>query len=116
MFKYLGYFVRWLLPAPVSQPTQVDYQMLYHNLLFIYGIIYNHHYTQTNTNNVNKIDWLIDFLVFNATFSNISAIPWRPVLVVEETGVASRVRPLLSFTKPDANPRRIVDRFVWVDR
>ena len=27
------------------------------------------------------------FLVFNATFSNISAISWRPVLVVEETGV-----------------------------
>jgi hypothetical protein len=28
-----------------------------------------------------SIDW---FLVFNATFSNISAISWRPVLVVEE--------------------------------
>jgi len=27
------------------------------------------------------------FIVFNATFSNISAIPWRPVLVVEETGL-----------------------------
>jgi hypothetical protein len=24
------------------------------------------------------------FFVFNATFSNISAISWRPVLVVEE--------------------------------
>ena len=30
---------------------------------------------------------LICFLVFNATFSNISAISWRPVLVVEEAGV-----------------------------
>jgi len=30
---------------------------------------------------------LIRFLVFNATFSNISAISWRPVLVVEEAGV-----------------------------
>jgi hypothetical protein len=31
---------------------------------------------------------LIDlFLVFNATFNNISAISWRPVLVVEEAGV-----------------------------
>jgi hypothetical protein len=28
-----------------------------------------------------------DFLCFNATFSNISAISWRPVLVVEEAGV-----------------------------
>jgi hypothetical protein len=26
-------------------------------------------------------------LVFSATFSNISAISWRPVLVVEEAGV-----------------------------
>ena len=29
------------------------------------------------------IDW---FLVFNATFSNISAISWWPVFVVEEAG------------------------------
>jgi hypothetical protein len=34
----------------------------------------------------NRFD-LIWFLVFNATFSNISAILWRPVLVVEESGV-----------------------------
>jgi hypothetical protein len=46
------------------------------------------------------IDWLISyieaedkhdlihwFIVFNATFSNIAAISWRPVLVVEEAGV-----------------------------
>ena len=32
--------------------------------------------------------WLIDwFLVFSATFSNISAISWRPVVVVEEAGI-----------------------------
>ena len=30
---------------------------------------------------------LIDFLCFNATFSNISAISCGPVLVVEEAGV-----------------------------
>jgi hypothetical protein len=30
---------------------------------------------------------LNECLVFNATFSNISAISWRPVLVVEEAGV-----------------------------
>ena len=30
---------------------------------------------------------LVWFLVFNATFSNISAISWRPGLVVEEAGV-----------------------------
>jgi hypothetical protein len=31
--------------------------------------------------------WLILFIFFNAIFSNISAISWRPVLVVEETTV-----------------------------
>jgi len=35
-------------------------------------------------------DWL---LVFNANFSNISAISWRPVLVVEEAGVRTRREP-----------------------
>jgi hypothetical protein len=35
-----------------------------------------------------KTDWLIDFGVLNATFSNISAISWRPVLLVEEVGVS----------------------------
>jgi hypothetical protein len=33
-----------------------------------------------------QIDFIL-FLEFNATFSNISAISWRPVLVVEEAGV-----------------------------
>ena len=38
-----------------------------------------------NVYNQNKlIDW---FLVLNATFSNISAISWRSVLVVEEAGI-----------------------------
>jgi hypothetical protein len=36
-----------------------------------------------NIVNLNEFE----FLVFNATFSNISAISWRPVLVVEETRV-----------------------------
>jgi hypothetical protein len=35
------------------------------------------------------IRWII-VLVFNATFSNISAISWRPVLVVEEAGVPGK--------------------------
>jgi hypothetical protein len=34
------------------------------------------------------------FLVFNATFSNISAISWRPVLVVEEAGVLGSYKQL----------------------
>jgi len=27
------------------------------------------------------------FMVFNATFNNVSAISWRPVLLVDESGV-----------------------------
>jgi hypothetical protein len=36
---------------------------------------------------MNCLVFLIDFWCFNATFSNISAISWRPVLVVEEARV-----------------------------
>jgi hypothetical protein len=36
-------------------------------------------------------------LVFNTTFNNISAISWRPVLVVEEAGVPGEIhRPWAS--------------------
>ena len=79
-----------------------------------------------------------DFWCFNATFNNISAIWWRPVLVVEEAGVpgenhrpmasnwetlslaaASRVEssaPFFVIYKTGTNPRRIGDRLVWVVR
>ena len=33
---------------------------------------------------------MVDLFVLNATFSNISAISWRPVLVVEEAGAPER--------------------------
>jgi hypothetical protein len=37
------------------------------------------------------------FMVFNATFNNISAISWRSVLLVKETGVpGENHRPLAS--------------------
>ena len=32
--------------------------------------------------------WLaVKVMMFNATFSNIAAVSWRPVLVVEEAGI-----------------------------
>jgi hypothetical protein len=34
-----------------------------------------------------SVEMNLNFLVFSATFSDISAISWRPVLVVEEAGV-----------------------------
>ena len=33
---------------------------------------------------------LLGFMVFNATFNNISVISWRSVLLVEETGVPGK--------------------------
>ena len=41
------------------------------------------------------IDWFINLLYPNATFSNISAISWRPVLVVEEAGVPREKTPTM---------------------
>jgi hypothetical protein len=71
------------------------------------------------------------FLVFNATFSNISAISWRPVfnggrsrntqrepptmdkqLVSFITCGCQLSAPLFEFTKPGANTRCIGDRLV----
>jgi len=48
------------------------------------------------------ISYVFEFelLVFNATFRNISAISWRPVLVVEEAGVlGENHRPWVSNWK-----------------
>ena len=42
-----------------------------------------------------KYDWFDWFIVFNATFSNISAISWRPALVVKEAGVHRREPPTM---------------------
>jgi len=37
---------------------------------------------------ISGSDWLgVRAMVFNVTFNNISAISWRSVLLVEETGV-----------------------------
>jgi hypothetical protein len=40
---------------------------------------------------------LASFMVFNATFNNISAISWRSVLLVAETGVPEKIhKPVIS--------------------
>jgi hypothetical protein len=47
--------------------------------------------------NVGNFDLMFIFIVLNATFRNISAISWRPVLVVEEAGVPREIyRPWAS--------------------
>jgi len=45
-----------------------------------------------------KPNTMVWFMVFNATFNNISAILWRSVLLVEETGVpGEKHRPVASY-------------------
>jgi len=45
------------------------------------------------------------FLVFNATFNNISAISWRSVSLVEETGVpGENHRQILSHNVVSSTP------------
>jgi hypothetical protein len=34
---------------------------------------------------IDMVGWISWFMVFNATFNNISVISWRSVLLVEET-------------------------------
>jgi hypothetical protein len=43
--------------------------------------------TLWNDHSIDMPSGLIWFMVFNATFNNISVISWRSVLLVEETGV-----------------------------
>jgi len=38
-------------------------------------------------NIINRLSGLVGFMVFNATFNNISVISWRSVILVVETGV-----------------------------
>jgi hypothetical protein len=44
-----------------------------------------------------RFDWF-GFVVFNATFNNISTISWLSVLLVEETGVPEKTTDLLQVT------------------
>jgi hypothetical protein len=40
--------------------------------------------SKPNSNIIEEMDLIFDFWCFNAAFSNISVISWRPVLVMEE--------------------------------
>jgi hypothetical protein len=42
-----------------------------------------------NNDSFNRAVFQVWFLVFHATFNNISVISWRSILLVEETGVHS---------------------------
>jgi hypothetical protein len=82
------------------------------DILVAYGNVWILHiYCGFNFYPVNGGLW---FVVFNATFNNISAISWRFVLLVEETGViGENHRPVashwqtLSHTVVSSTPRHV---------
>jgi len=53
----------------------------------LYINIYNFSQQYNIFNELDFDYFFFDFWGFNATFNNISAISWRPVLVKEEAGV-----------------------------
>ena len=57
----------------------------------VFSYVYNYYYIILRMHNID-IDTLglVWFMVFNATFKNISAISWRSALLVEETGENNR--------------------------
>jgi hypothetical protein len=61
----------------------------------INAIIQIHSYVTRNGVSSGGLVW---FMVFNATFNNISVISWRSVLLVEEIGVpGENYRPVAGY-------------------
>jgi len=89
-----------LVPSPIKltgmitdiKQLQISVMLYFLYLLFFHFItrvktFFNY---QTPICHINQTFWFefdFDFWCFNATFNNISAISWRPVLMVEEAGV-----------------------------
>ena len=63
---------------------QLSESIIFNQSIFDYNRSLTEHY-QAYSKRILK--WLVWFMVFNATFNNISVITWRSVLLVEETGV-----------------------------
>jgi len=58
---------------------------------------YDREVINEDINRLQPSQRLVLFMVFNATFNNISVILWRSVLLVEETGVhGENQRPVTS--------------------
>ena len=55
-------------------------------------------YVLNGENKQQSLDQIDLFMVFNATFNNISVISWRSVLLVAETGVPDKTTDLSQVT------------------
>ena len=49
-------------------------------------------------NIINRLGGLVGFMVFNATFNNISVISWRSVILVVEKGYPEKTTDLSQVT------------------
>ena len=67
--------------------VNIVYSIHYYVIKFVRSVVFSRYLNTTERHDITDDDWW--FLVLNATFtfSNISAISWRPVLVMEEAGV-----------------------------
>ena len=89
------YYYFWAVVLLFSKSRAIikDLNVTLHGFMLqlIYTIIFRVQWLSNITVRVwllNRLTrYMIWFIVFNATFINISAISWRPVLVVEEIGV-----------------------------
>ena len=81
LFLYLRICLSVMLNNLSCSFTSISFLI---NLLYIMNQL---NFVMPTTKVTKVIFDLIDFLCFNATFNNISAISWRPVLMVEEARV-----------------------------
>jgi len=47
-----------------------------------------------------RVNWFVCFMLFNATFNNISAMSWRSVLLVEENIDTDKLYHIMLYTSP----------------
>jgi hypothetical protein len=92
--EYENFIYYSVIGAPITFRLQYKIKHTYIN------------YAPTDPNDITEIllkliGWF-GFMVLNATFNNISAISWRLVLLVEETGVSviDKLYHILLYTSP----------------
>jgi hypothetical protein len=92
--KYPSWHARWIGVYPLlpfwstsASWKSINILLKLHKYILLQRIGYNYTYNDIRLNliSLNLVTSNIFFGVFNATFNNISAISWKPVLLVEET-------------------------------
>ena len=80
------------VPHTLERYPNISYNVLWRTLLVLRDRLYD---SPTSGEPAMLIDLVVGFMVFNATFNNISVISWQSVLLVEETrGPGENHRPV----------------------